>query len=73
MEKLEKETMINALVNHLSNLNLIKKENDLFRYNDIQKFEYDKLKRKNKRAYLLGLRIIKRRNRLIKLLMYLTE
>lgn len=26
MEKLEKETMINNLVNHLSNLNLIKKE-----------------------------------------------
>lgn len=73
MEKLEKETMINNLINHLSNLNLIKKENDLFRYNDVKKFEYDKLKRKNKRAYLLGLRIIKRRNRLVKLLMYLTE
>lgn len=73
MEKLEKETMINNLINHLSNLNLIKKENDLFRYNDVKKFEYDKLKRKNKRAYLLGLRIVKRRNRLVNLLMYLTE
>lgn len=73
MEKKAKETMINNLVNHLANLNLNKKENDLFRYNDIKKFEYDKLKRKNKRAYLLGLRIIKRRNRLVKLLIYLTE
>lgn len=73
MEKLEKETMINNLVNHLSNLNLIKKENDIFKFNNVEKFEYDKLKRKNKRAYLLGLRIVKRRNRLVNLLMYLTE
>ena len=73
MEKEVKETMTKALISHLSNLNLIKKENDLFRYNHVKKFDYYKLKRKNKRAYLLGLRIIKRRKRLIELLMYLTE